>query len=120
MKKSDWAVGGVLLLLAGVGLVMFTAREDAATRERRGDLAVQLAGLDERPGRSCNLAWIKARESGVAGARTPGIHPPRILSYGPPRVIECQMITTGGVVVEPLIVEERCSDLNLRCLHLLN
>jgi len=120
MKKSNWAVGCVLLLFAGVAAVMFAAHEDATTREQRGDLAVQLAGLDERPGQTCNLAWIKAREGGVAGARTPGIHPPRTLSHGPPRVIECQMITTGGVVVEPLIVEERCSDLDLRCLHLLN
>lgn len=112
-----WIVG-LSLVMGVVFLVGWAAREGAKSSDEADRLAMSLAGL--RGDQRCLLAWTKARDMHLREGDTPGGHDPEVLLPGPPLVIACEMITTGGRVVEPLRVYVRCNRLDLACVDLMD
>lgn len=111
MRIVGWVVGIGAVALIGL---YFLALNTGKSLEERDDLAAQLARLGGNP--TCNIAWIKASESGRAGDRTPDGYAPEVKVIGPPRVVACGMLKTGGVKAEPLLIYERCRDIDRRCI----
>ena len=116
MGTKAWVIGmGAAVSVAAVYFALLNTGRDL---EERDQLAAKIAGLDGSE--ICNIAWIKAGEAGIADGRTPSIYAPEVRVVGPPRVLACGMIREGGKDAEPLLIYERCRDLNRRCVEFVN
>ncbi len=110
-----WSYALVAVLVGFIALSMF-AYNGAKERNESEDLALQIARVGGN--QYCALAWIMAREAGLDDGRTPGAYAPDVLVLGPPQVMSCGMIRTGGVDAEPLVFVRRCRELDRRCISL--
>ena len=117
-SKSRRPIGAIVAfgMVGIVAVVLALAWNSGKHSYERDDLAMRLVGLDGN--QTCNIAWLKATDQGLADDRTPSIFAPEVRVVGPPRVLSCPMIRTGGVEAEPLIVFERCRDVDMDCVDL--
>ncbi|WP_291535575.1 hypothetical protein [Brevundimonas sp.] len=114
-RRPIGAIVGIILV-GLVALVLVLARNNGEALYERDNLAMRLAGLEGN--QTCNIAWLKAMDQGVSDGRTPSIFAPEVRVVGPPRVLSCPMIRTGGVEADPLIVFERCRRVDMSCVDL--
>lgn len=110
---APWIAMGVITI---IGVLLLLARNNGESLYERDNLALRLAGLEGN--QTCNIAWLKANDQGLSEDRTPSIFAPQVRVVGPPRVLSCPMIKSGGVEAEPLIVFERCRDVDMDCVDL--
>jgi len=110
-----WSYGLSIVVIGFLALTMY-AYSAAKSRHEREELALEIAQIGGN--QYCALAWIVAREEGVDAGRTPSAYSPDVLTQGPPQVMSCGMLRTGGVAAEPLVFIRRCRELDRRCIAL--
>ncbi|VDC51417.1 hypothetical protein [Brevundimonas mediterranea] len=117
-SKAGRPVGAIVAfgVVGLVAVVLAIAWNSGKHSDERDDLAMRLARIGGN--QTCNIGWLKATDQGLADGRTPSIFAPEVRVVGPPRVLSCPMIRTGGVEAEPLIVFERCRDVDMDCVDL--
>lgn len=104
---------GLLVVVAVVVVLYFLLWNTGKSLDVKDQLAAEIAGLDGD--QTCLIAWVKARETGRRAGEFPSIKPARIAVDGPPRVLECGMVDADAEPVEPLMVFERCTEVDRKC-----